>query len=113
MVLFEASGSLNLPFSLADRMFVATLYSSDSDKIMRYTDEVSARFDVIGGNGDGLNVSLFVEQGETQELCKWTVDLGVLPTFQQNANMPNRNGFYTGGFCRGSVINTVLLLKLP
>ncbi|KAJ3486412.1 hypothetical protein NLI96_g4257 [Meripilus lineatus] len=55
-----------------DRMFVATLYSSDSDKIMRYTDE-----------------------GETQELCKWTVDLGVLPTFQQNSGMPNRNGFYT------------------
>lgn len=30
-------------------MFVATLYSSDSEKIMRYTDEVSARLDVIGG----------------------------------------------------------------
>ena len=30
-------------------MFVATLYSSDSSQIMRYTDEVSARLDVIGG----------------------------------------------------------------
>lgn len=31
-------------------MFVATLYTSDSEKIMRYTDEVSRRrFDYIGG----------------------------------------------------------------
>jgi len=55
-----------------DRMFVATLFTSDTDKIMRYTDE-----------------------GETTELCKWTVDLGILPTFQQNSQMPNPNGFYT------------------
>ncbi|KAK7676060.1 hypothetical protein QCA50_020984 [Cerrena zonata] len=55
-----------------DRMFVATLYTSDSEQIMRYTDE-----------------------GEIMELCKWTVDLGVLPSFQQNAGMPQPNGFYT------------------
>ncbi|KAI5120632.1 hypothetical protein M0805_009392 [Coniferiporia weirii] len=54
-----------------DRLFVATLYTSDSDKIMRYTDE-----------------------GETMELCKWTVDLGNLPSFQQQANMI-QGGFYT------------------
>ena len=56
-----------------DRMFVAVLYTSDSDKIMRYTDE-----------------------GETYELCKWTVDLGTLPSFQQHANNPQPGGFYTG-----------------
>jgi len=58
--------------SAQDRMFVATLYTSELDKIMRYTDE-----------------------GETTELCRWTVDLGVLPSFQQNANIPSSNGFYT------------------
>lgn len=55
-----------------DTNFVAVLYTSDTDKIMRYTDE-----------------------GETMELCKWTVDLSTLPSFQQNANIPHRNGFYT------------------
>ncbi|THH28180.1 hypothetical protein EUX98_g6007 [Antrodiella citrinella] len=50
----------------------ATLYASDSEKIMRYTDE-----------------------GETTELCKWTVDLSVLPSFQQNAVRQAGNGFYT------------------
>lgn len=58
--------------SAQDRVFVATLYTSDTDKVMRYTDE-----------------------GETMELCKWTVDLSSLPNFQQNANMPHPNGFYT------------------
>ncbi|KAA1466844.1 actin-like ATPase domain-containing protein [Dentipellis sp. KUC8613] len=58
--------------SSQDRIFVATLYTSESDKIMRYTDE-----------------------GETMELCKWTVDLGTLPSFQENASMPTANGFYT------------------
>ncbi|KAF9006946.1 hypothetical protein BDQ17DRAFT_1423037 [Cyathus striatus] len=52
--------------------FVAVLYTSDSDKIMRYTDE-----------------------GETTELCKWTVDLSSLPTFRDNAAMPPTEGFYT------------------
>ncbi|TFK37617.1 hypothetical protein BDQ12DRAFT_684989 [Crucibulum laeve] len=55
-----------------DSSFVAVLYTSDSDKIMRYTDE-----------------------GETMELCKWTVDLSSLPTFRQNAMMPPVGGFYT------------------
>ncbi|KAF8331921.1 uncharacterized protein EI90DRAFT_3055886 [Cantharellus anzutake] len=55
-----------------DRMFVAVLYTSDSDKLMRYTDE-----------------------GETYELCKWTVDLATLPSFQQHANNPQPGGFYT------------------
>jgi len=35
-------------------------------------------------------------QGETVELCKWTVDIGSLPSFQENANMPTQDGFYTG-----------------
>ncbi|KAH7909310.1 actin-like ATPase domain-containing protein [Hygrophoropsis aurantiaca] len=55
-----------------DCIFVAVLYTSDSDKMMRYTDE-----------------------GETTELCKWTVDLSSLPTFQQNASIPQPNGFFT------------------
>jgi hypothetical protein len=67
-----------LPFSSEmtvksiDRNFVAVLHTSDSDKIMRYTDE-----------------------GETSELCRWTVDLGLLPGFQRHANNPP-GGFYTG-----------------
>lgn len=54
----------------ADRLFVAVLYTSEVDKEMRYTDE-----------------------GETTELCKWTVDLGSLPPFQQFAQ--SQQGFYT------------------
>lgn len=57
----------------ADSTFVATLFTSDADKVMRYTDE-----------------------GEMTELCKWTVDLSSLPTFRQNATMPQSGGFYTG-----------------
>jgi hypothetical protein len=34
-------------------------------------------------------------QGETTELCKWTVDLSSLPTYQQNASVAQPNGFYT------------------
>jgi len=56
-----------------DSSFVAVLYTSDSDKLMRYTDE-----------------------GETTELCKWTVDLSSLPTFQRNSIAPQPGGFYTG-----------------
>jgi len=55
-----------------DRVFVAKMYTSDDDKIMRYTDE-----------------------GETTELCRWTVDIGSLPSFQENANIPTQDGFYT------------------
>jgi hypothetical protein len=35
-------------------------------------------------------------KGETVELCKWTVDIGSLPSFQENASMPTHDGFYTG-----------------
>jgi hypothetical protein len=51
---------------------VAVLYTSESDQIMRYNDE-----------------------GETTELCKWTVDLSSLPAFQQNALAGQGSGFYT------------------
>ncbi len=57
----------------ADHMFVAVLYTSDSDRIMRYADE-----------------------GKMYKLCKWTVDLGTLPSFQQHATNPQPGGFYTG-----------------
>lgn len=56
--------------NVSDRLFVAVLYTSEVDKEMRYTDE-----------------------GETTELCKWTVDLGSLPPFQQFAQ--SQQGFYT------------------
>ncbi|KAG9311082.1 actin-like ATPase domain-containing protein [Chiua virens] len=55
-----------------DCNFVAVLYTAESDKIMRYTDE-----------------------GELTELCKWTVNLSSLPTFQQNASVAQPSGFYT------------------
>ncbi|KZP30051.1 actin-like ATPase domain-containing protein [Athelia psychrophila] len=55
-----------------DCIFVAVLYTSDSEKVMRYTDEDT-----------------------TTELCKWTVDLTSLPTFQRNISIPQPNGFYT------------------
>uniref|UniRef100_A0A0W0G1N0 Actin-like ATPase domain-containing protein n=1 Tax=Moniliophthora roreri TaxID=221103 RepID=A0A0W0G1N0_MONRR len=58
--------------NVQDSSFVAVLYTSESDKIMRYTDE-----------------------GETTELCKWTVDLSSLPAFQHNASMGQSGGFYT------------------
>jgi len=58
--------------SKQDSSFVAVLYTSDTDRIMRYTDE-----------------------GETNELCKWSVDLASLPAFQQNAAVPQVGGFYT------------------
>ncbi|KAH9948487.1 actin-like ATPase domain-containing protein [Amylocystis lapponica] len=54
-----------------DRMFVATLHILGTDRIMRYMDE-----------------------GETTQLCQWTVDLGVLLSFQHNASMPHASGFY-------------------
>jgi len=55
-----------------DRIFDAVIFTSPSEKLMRYSDE-----------------------GEISELCKWTVDLGTLPSFQENSNLPNPNGFYT------------------
>jgi hypothetical protein len=41
-------------------------------------------------------------KGETVELCRWTVDIGSLPSFQENANVPTRDGFYTGRLNRKS-----------
>lgn len=35
-------------------------------------------------------------KGATSELCKWTVDLTSLPSFQQQARLLQPNGFYTG-----------------
>ncbi|KAG8704387.1 hypothetical protein FRC08_002254 [Ceratobasidium sp. 394] len=70
--------TLSFPLSLltnwcaSDSTFVAVLYTSDSERVMRYTDE-----------------------GETSELCKWTVDLSSLPSFAEHARMGNQNGFYT------------------
>jgi hypothetical protein len=58
--------------SSQDSLFVATLYTSETDKVMRYTDE-----------------------GALLKVCTWTVDIGSLPTFRQNAGMPQGNGFYT------------------
>ena len=60
---------------------------------MRYTDEVRAAYTEIrksSGMTDGAS------QGETLELCKWTVDIGSLPSFQENASTPTADGFYTG-----------------
>ena len=37
-----------------DRVFVATMYTSDADKIMRYTDEVRAA-DSEGQKGDDIS----------------------------------------------------------
>ncbi|KAF8687621.1 Actin-like ATPase protein, partial [Rhizoctonia solani] len=55
-----------------DSTFVAVLYTSESEQTMRYTDE-----------------------GETSELCKWTVDLSTLPSFAEHARMGSMAGFYT------------------
>jgi len=55
-----------------DRTFVADLYTSETDQMLRYTDE-----------------------GQIQDLCKWTVDLGTLPTFRLYSQQPHPNGFYT------------------
>lgn len=38
----------------------------------------------------------YTDEGETTELCKWTVDLSSLPTFRQNASLVQSGGFYTG-----------------
>ncbi|KAF9511540.1 hypothetical protein BS47DRAFT_1298826 [Hydnum rufescens UP504] len=55
-----------------DRSFIAVIYTSDSDKTMRYTDE-----------------------GEIFELGRWTVDVGLLPSFQSRTNNAPPGGFYT------------------
>ncbi|GAA5866072.1 hypothetical protein JCM3774_000016 [Rhodotorula dairenensis] len=73
----------------SDSIFTAVLYVSDSDKIYRYTDE-----------------------GPIEELCRWTVDLGPLPAFQQNAQLAREGntgggnqGFYTE-FALGLVLDS-------
>ncbi|BGP57949.1 hypothetical protein JCM8202v2_005603 [Rhodotorula sphaerocarpa] len=62
----------------SDCIFTAVLYVSDSDQIYRYTDE-----------------------GPIEELCRWTVDLSPLPTFQQNAQLA-REGASPSGFGAGN-----------
>jgi hypothetical protein len=47
-----------------DSTFVAVLYTSDSEHVIRYTDE-----------------------GGTSEFCKWTIDLSTLPSFADHARM--------------------------
>jgi len=58
--------------SREDSVFQAILYSSDSDKTLRYSDDP-----------------------EASELCRWTVDLSSLPTFQKHAVEFHPGGFYT------------------
>jgi len=41
-------------------------------------------------------MAFLLAKGETLELCKWTVDIGSLPSFQENASLPSQDGFYTG-----------------
>ena len=56
-------------------MFIAVLFTSESSQQFRYTDD-----------------------GDLVELCKWTVDLGSLPPFQQHAASQAAamgQGFYT------------------
>jgi hypothetical protein len=62
--------------ALVDRTFVAGLFCSDSDKTIRYVDE-----------------------GELIDLCRWTVDIASLPSFQTQAANPPRDGFFTGVDC--------------
>ncbi|KAH0833971.1 D-arabinono-1,4-lactone oxidase-domain-containing protein [Lanmaoa asiatica] len=59
--------------------------------ILRKGQRVKTKFCKFSQNGQDCK---FVA-GETTELCKWTVDLSSLPTFQQNAGIPQPNGFYT------------------
>ena len=56
-----------------DSLFETVLYASNSIEIMRYTDE-----------------------GEMKELCRCTVDLGVLPNYKQQVDAQPFGGFYTG-----------------
>jgi hypothetical protein len=58
---------------------------------MRYTDEASFPvFWLPAGRVDTV-----VSQGELLQVCTWTVDISSLPTFRQNASMPQGTGFYT------------------
>jgi hypothetical protein len=46
------------------------------------------------------------------ELCKWTVDLSVLPSYQENASLPHANGFYTGRSERTSGVGSLTNLAV-
>jgi len=70
-----------------DTTFVTTLYTSDSSTIMRYADE-----------------------GETTELCRWTVDLSSLPSFLNNV-ATHAGGFYTGKLIPALSMWIILLAK--
>ncbi|BGP27361.1 hypothetical protein Rt10032_c22g6599 [Rhodotorula toruloides] len=69
-----------------DCMFTAVLYVSDEDKVYRYTDE-----------------------GPLEELCRWTVDLSPLPSFQYNASTTPSGGFYTE-FTLGLLIDSAEII---
>jgi hypothetical protein len=56
-----------------DSILEAVLYTSDSDRIMRYADE-----------------------GDLTKLCRWSVDLAPLPNFQKQVRSIPSGGFYTG-----------------
>jgi len=55
-----------------DRTFIAGLFSSDSDQTLRYIDE-----------------------GGLIDLCRWTVDVGTLPSFRKQAANTPQGGFFT------------------
>ena len=59
--------------TFVDFTFVITIFASDEDKVMRYTDE-----------------------GKITERCKWAIDISSLPVFKHNASMYQSGGFYTG-----------------
>lgn len=40
---------------------------------------------------------------------QWTVDVGVLPSFQRQASIPNNGGFYTGALLGVGIILSHLL----
>jgi hypothetical protein len=78
-----------------DSVFVAVLFTAETDKIMRYTDEVGST--TCPFERRHFPYWLFLMQGEMVELCKWTVNLASLPAFRRNASTSHPNGFYTGG----------------
>ena len=60
-------------FLYLDSIFETDLYASDSDGFLRYTDE-----------------------GEMKKLCRCSVDLQVLPVYQEQTKARPFGGFYTG-----------------
>ena len=41
------------------------------------------------------------------ELCRWTVDLSVLPNFQQQASVPRSGGFYCGASLMSCILSFI------